>query len=137
MAIHFSLKKSGNFSCAAAREGAPAYLSELSSKAVQTLERTKLQRVIDDLQDEIALQMCAIGEMVYATHQGTPSNSDEMQKILEYVDDLHDEIAGHEQQLKALSGIIPCPMCGEDVRKDDVYCSSCGQPLPVPDAKQS
>ena len=96
------------------------------------MERAKLRRIIDDLEDEIALQMCTIGELVYATHRGNPSDSDTMQKILEYVDDLEGEIEGHEQQLKLLLGIVPCPICGKDIALDDVFCQNCGQALPVP-----
>ena len=53
----------------------------------------------------------------------------------EYVDDLEDEIEGHEQQIKLLLGIVPCPVCGEDVAEGDVYCQKCGQPLPVPSSE--
>ena len=128
MAIHFHVKRS-------ARAGQAARVSDtaaaLSVKAADALERAKLRRVIDDLEDEIALQMCTIGELVYATHCGNPSDSDAMQKILEYVDDLEGEIEGHEQQLKLLSGIVPRPVCGKDITLDDVYCQHCGQALPV------
>lgn len=138
MAIRFHLKPCAltallEPSCTDSRNDAAA----LGIKAAGLLERAKLLRAISDLEDEIALQMQSIGELVYATHRGTPSDSDELQKILEYVDDLRDELEGHEQQLKLISGVIPCPVCGGDVREDDVYCQQCGQPLPVPIPKQS
>lgn len=125
MAIHFQLKhkvRADRVNDTAAAIGA---------KAAEALERAKLRRIIDDLEDEIALQMCTIGELVYATHCGKPSDSDTMQKILEYVDDLEGEIEGHEQQLKLLLGIVPCPICGKDIALDDVFCQNCGQALPV------
>lgn len=138
MAIHFNLK-----SCplTARRDRSdkstvPA-VSVLSEKAAELMERAKLMRAISELEDEIALQMCAIGELIYATHRGNPSDSDEMQKILSYVDDLHDQIEGHEQQLLILQGIYSCPICGENVTEGDVYCLKCGQPLPVSFTKQS
>ena len=138
MAIHFELKP-----CfLTARHDRPnestvPAVSVLSEKAAELVERAKLVRAISELEDEVALQMCAIGELVYATHRGNPSDSDEMQKILSYVDDLHDQIEGHEQQLKLLQGIYGCPICGENVTEDDVYCQKCGQPLPVSFTKQS
>lgn len=142
MAIRFNLK-----SCpltaflehpnnTAMQDGTLHSVTALSAKAADLVERAKLIRAISDLEDEIALQMRSIGELVYATHRGTPSDSDELQKILEYVDDLRDEIEGHEQQLKIMQGIYCCPICGEDVTGDDVYCQNCGQPLPVPFPQQ-
>lgn len=129
MAIHFQFKNHRNTAHADRVRDTAAVIS---ARAADTLERAKLRRAIADLEDEIALQMCTIGELVYATHCGNPSDSEEMQRILEYVDDLEDEIEGHEQQLKLLMGILPCPVCGSDVSRDDVYCQKCGQALPVP-----
>lgn len=143
MAIHFHLKPCALSSSrtpsteTAEPKNAASGITALTAKAAELAERAKLMRTISELEDEIALQMCTIGEMVYATHRGTPSDSDEMQKILEYVDDLEDEIEGHEQQLKLLMGIFACPVCGEDVSEEDVYCQKCGQPLPVSSNKQS
>ena len=128
MAIHFQLKHCARAGQSARVSGTAA---AISGKAADAIERAKLRRIIDDLEDEIALQMCTIGELVYATHCGNPSDSDAMQKILEYVDDLEGEIEGHEQQLKLLMGIVPCPVCGKDIACDDVYCQHCGQALPV------
>lgn len=138
MAIHFDLKPCFITKRSETVHGdASAAVSVLSEKAAELMERAKLMRAISELEDEIAIQMCAIGELVYATHRGNPSDSDEMQKILSYVDDLRDQIEGHEQQLKFMQGIYGCPICGEDVTKDDVYCQKCGQPLPVSFTKQS
>ncbi len=129
MAIYFHVKKCPRSARADRSRSAAA---SISVKAADVLACVRLRRAVADLEDEIALQMCAIGELVYATHCGNPSDSDEVQKILEYVDDLSDEIDAHERQIKLLMGILPCPVCGEDVSRDDVYCQKCGQPLPVP-----
>ena len=132
MAIHFHLK-----GCPRRKqsERANTAINSIGAKAADTLALAKLRRTVADLEDEIMLQMCTIGELVYATHRGTPSDSEHLQKILEYVDDLEDEIEGHEQQIKLLLGIVPCPVCGEDVTEGDVYCQKCGQPLPVPSSE--
>ena len=128
MAIHFHLK-----GCPRRKQSECVNntITSISAKAADTLALAKLRRTVADLEDEIMLQMCTIGELIYATHRGTPSDSAHLQKILEYVDDLEDEIEGHEQQIKLLLGIVPCPVCGEDIAQGDVYCQKCGQPLPV------
>ena len=102
MAIRFHLKNSPR--CAQGNHARSA-ISTIGAKAADSLTCAKLRRTIDDLEDEISLQLCAIGEIIYATHCGNPSDSAEIQKILEYVDDLSDEIEGHEQQIKLLTGI--------------------------------
>ena len=132
MAIHFHLKGCPRREQS---ERANTAINAISAKAADTLALAKLRRTVAELEDEIMLQMCTIGELIYATHRGTPSDSEHLQKILEYVDDLEDEIEGHEQQIKLLLGIVPCPVCGEDVAEGDVYCQKCGQPLPVPSSE--
>ena len=130
MAIHFNLKsrpqpagrsRSGDNSASA--------VSLLSAKAAEMVERARLTAAISDLEEEIALQMQSIGELVYATHCGNPSDSDEMQNILSYVDDLRDQIEGHEQQLRLLSGSFCCSVCGEAITEEDTCCRKCGHPL--------
>ena len=103
--------------------------SRVTAAAGDAIACAKLRRAIDELEDEIALQMCAIGELVYATHCGTPSDSDEMQKILEYLDDLHDEVEAHEREIKLIRGSCLCEVCGAENTAATV-CRSCGAPLP-------
>ena len=133
MAIHFSIKPcpfGKKFDRERIKESVRA--SAIGAKAADAMTLMGLRRAVSDLEDEIMFQLCSIGELVYATHCGDPSDSDELQRILEYVDDLHDEIEGHEQQIKLLRGIHPCPVCGEDVPAGSVYCRECGQAMPVP-----
>ena len=73
--------------------------------------------------------MCAIGELVYATHRGTPSDSEELQKILEYVDDLHEQIEAHEHELKLMRGTNFCTVCDAENAAENIYCQDCGHPL--------
>jgi len=111
----------------AARDGVAA----LSVKANETITTATLHRAIADLEDEIDLQLCDIGRLVYATHCGNPSDSEEMQKILEYVDGLFEEIAGHERQLELMQGQRVCNVCGAKNSATNVYCQDCGQPFPA------
>ena len=73
--------------------------------------------------------MQAVGELIYATHRGTPSDSQAVQEILEYVDGLYEELEGHQQQLKLLRGLLLCGACGAENGGGNVYCHNCGQPL--------
>lgn len=109
----------------AARTGAAI----VEQKAEETVACAKLRRAVRDVQEEIDLQMRAVGEMVYATHKGNPSDSDEMQKILEYVDGLYEQMEGHLRQLKLMQGSVFCEACGAENAGANAYCQECGQPL--------
>lgn len=112
-----------------AAEAARAGAEKAGRSAENAVTRVKLGRVIRDLQQEIDLQMQAVGELIYATHRGTPSDSDDVQEILEYVDGLYEEMEGHQRQLKLLQGQLLCGACGAENESSNVYCHNCGQPL--------
>lgn len=101
----------------------------VSQKAEDTLAGAKLRRAVRDLEEEIELQMRAVGELVYATHKGNPSDSEDIQEILEYVDSLYEQLDGHQRELKAMQGALFCDVCGAENAATNVYCQECGQPL--------
>ena len=119
------------FSAADVADAARTGMTIVSDKANHTIACTKLHRAINDLEEEIDLQLCDIGRLVYATHMGNPSDSEEIQKILDYVDGLYEEIAAHEQELDLLQGIRTCGVCGGENVPDNAYCQDCGQPFPT------
>ena len=104
-----------------------------AAKAGQTAENvvayTKIRVAIADLKAEVNLQLRQIGEMVYATHTGDPTDSDTMQTALEAVDALKEQIAQKERELQSIRGVTVCTACGCANPVDHVYCSNCGQPL--------
>ena len=89
----------------------------------------RLEQEVRDLQEEIALQMQAVGEVMYASHKGRPSDSACIQQILEYVDGLYEQLDAHRQELEAAQGMLVCPACGAGNDRSYVYCGSCGHPL--------
>ena len=102
---HTFFKKLGRQAGTAASGAAGAIGSaagRLKGSAENRVQRIRLERAIRDLEDEIDLQMCSIGELVYAAQKGSSSESDDMSVILEYVDGLYEELEGHQQQLNAL-----------------------------------
>ncbi|MCI8680473.1 MAG: zinc ribbon domain-containing protein [Oscillospiraceae bacterium] len=108
-----------------ARAGAEA----VGRRAEDAVSRTRLERAVRDLREEIDTQMQAVGELIYATHRGSPSNSDDVQEILEFVDSLYEEMEGHQQELKRLRGELLCAGCGAENESANLYCHNCGQPL--------
>ncbi len=68
-------------------------------------------------------KLMEVGELIYATHTGNPTDSDVLEGQLREIDEL-------KVQLDDLSGAPgPCPVCGGAVRPGDRYCRSCGGKL--------
>ena len=93
------------------------------------LSSAKLRVRAATVEGDINGKLMEVGEMVYATHTGTPSDSGDVQNILEYVDSLYEQLEGHEAELKRMRGLLLCACCGAENEGDWVYCRSCGQPL--------
>ena len=109
----------------ALREGASA----VERRAAESLSQFRLEREIRDLQEEIGLQMRAVGEMMYASHRGHPADSGQVQEVLEYVDGLYEELEAHRRELETLRGLLVCSSCGEGNSAGSLYCQNCGKPL--------
>ena len=70
-----------------------------------------------------------IGEMLYATHTGTPTESDALLSKLQEIDALRAEIRALERETACLQGGGTCPHCGSPVKSSDVFCGACGGKL--------
>ena len=94
-----------------------------------TVSHVRLEREIRDLQEEIDLQMQMVGEIMYAAHRGSPSDSGRIQEILEYVDGLNEELAAHRREQETLKELLVCPGCGGANSAGSLYCQDSGNPL--------
>ena len=79
-----------------------------------------------DLRAEVNTCLRELGELLYATHTGTPTDSDVLLAKMQ-------EIDGLKARLRELEGDLVihllCPRCGREVCPDDVYCRDCGEKL--------
>lgn len=138
MAIHFNrdmwdrLLHRTKETAAGAAEAARTGAAIVGQKAEETLACAKLRASIRELKGEIDNQLRSAGELVYATHKGTPSDSDELQAILERLDALNRDLKDAERELKILKGALFCDVCGAENAATNVYCQECGQPLSRP-----
>lgn len=127
-----SLQKLANIAKDTARAAAgmaQAGAARVTEAVSDAKSAVQLRRAIADLQEEIDLQMQAVGEMVYSTHRGTPSDSDVMQQILEYVDSLYEDQDAYRRQLRTLQGAHFCPQCGAENEQENTFCTQCGHAL--------
>ena len=98
----------------------------LKKKAGETLSAAKQRLRIAALEGEIEGTLAEIGELLYATHTGTPTDSEVLQEKLRKIDALKTEIA-------VLKGgpdrPVACAVCGTQSRPGDVFCRFCGGKL--------
>ena len=98
----------------------------VGKKAGALLSVAKLNIQVMDLKAEVNTQLRTVGEMIYGTHTGTPTDSDVLLAKMQEIDSL-------KARLRELEGDpvihLLCPRCGREVRPDDVYCRDCGEKL--------
>lgn len=100
-----------------------AYAVSQGASTVVDCARTKLK--LADLKAEVNTQLRELGELLYATHTGTPTDSDVLLEKMQKIDALKAQIA---EMTHTQSGI--CPVCGAEVDLyKDTFCKHCGTKL--------
>ena len=97
-------------------------------RAGELLSAAKLNIRVVERRADVNLAMRELGELLYATHTGNPTDSDVLLAKLEEIDAMRAEIADMEAQL----GREPhstCAACGADAQPDDRFCRDCGAKL--------
>ena len=101
----------------------------VGKKAGELLSVAKLNIRLVDLRAEVNLQLREVGEMIYATHTGTLTESEVLLAKLQEIDGLRQQIDRLEREIARLQGGAVCPFCGAAARSGDVFCRECGQKL--------
>ena len=108
-----------------AAAGAAWYAGKRAEK-LASAARTKMR--IASLEGRIEGCFSEIGEMLYATHTGHPTDSDALLAKLREIDGLREQIRRLERTSLREEG-AGCPACGAPVRDGDVFCGACGKKL--------
>ena len=101
----------------------------VGKKTEELLSVAKLNIRIVDLKAEVNTSMREVCEMLYATHTGTPTDSDILQAKLEEIDGLKTQIAELEAQIGKEREAHTCATCGAATRDGDDFCRECGGKL--------
>ena len=67
--------------------------------------------------------------MIYATHTGTPTDSDVLLEKLQEIDRLREEAEAIQAEIGRLKGQEAenrCSTCGASTRAEDAFCRACG-----------
>lgn len=97
--------------------------------AEEALSKAKLRVRLSQLEGSVDGCMMEVGEMMYATHTGTPTESDALLAKLQEIDDLKAEIAAVNETLGRRPEAPACPACGSAVQEGDLFCRECGGKL--------
>lgn len=102
----------------------------VGKKAGELLSVAKLNIRLADLRAEVNLQLREVGEMLYATHTGTPTESEVLLAKLQEIDSLKEQIAAVEEEIsRQHSAAGACPVCGTEPKEGDQFCRQCGGKL--------
>ena len=101
----------------------------MSLGAKRLTDAAKRQLEIADLRAGINVGLRELGELLYATHTGDPTDSAVLLAKLEEIDGLKAQIAELEAQIGRAEESAICPTCGAAVREGDQFCRECGGKL--------
>ena len=104
-------------------------LQELLDAVQRTASLAKLNIRIMDLKGAVSTALREVGEMIYATHTGTLTESEVLLAKLQEIDGLRQQIDRLEREIARLQGGAVCPFCGAASRSGAVFCRECGQKL--------
>ena len=98
----------------------------VGKKAEELLSVAKMNIQIAELKAQVNTSLREVGEMIYGTHTGTPTESEVLLAKLQEIDGLHARIAELSAKAAKASPGAACPFCGTASRPGDVFCRECG-----------
>ena len=115
-------------SAAVAGEAAADVAYAAGKKGSELLSVAKLNIRIIERKNCVKTKLQELGELLYATHTGTPTESEVLFAKMEEIDALKAEIAELEAALGRAKKPA-CETCGAEIQEGDAFCRECGDVL--------
>ena len=93
-------------------------------QAEKLADAVKLRYQAARVEGEVDGKLMEAGEMVYATHTGNPTESEELLAKLHEIDELKARLAELNAELGRERRT--CPVCGASAGERDAFCRECG-----------
>ncbi len=97
--------------------------------AEKAAEAVRLRYQAARVEGEMDEKLMEAGEIVYGTHAGNLTESEELLEKLREIDDLKARLAELNETLGRTPEGPACPSCGEAAREGDQFCRACGEKL--------
>lgn len=101
----------------------------MGKRAGELLSVAKLNIRIMDLKGAVSTALREVGEMIYATHTGTLTESEVLLAKLQEIDGLRQQIDPAGAGDRPAPGRRGVPLLRGGRRSGDVFCRECGQKL--------
>ncbi len=115
--------------CSTTRKAVETGAEKVGEAAETVVDAAKAKLALLELNSALRTQLMKVGELVYATHTGDPTDSETLEEILRRIDILKAEIKEKEWELSTIRGSVTCPACGRGNSLEHAYCSNCGKQL--------
>ena len=98
----------------------------VSKRACALLSVAKLRIRLATLEGQVEGCFAELGELLYATHCGTPTDSEVLLQKLQEIDTINIEIDALRAQIGEAESQQTCPTCGAGICQGDRFCRECG-----------
>ena len=90
----------------------------------------RLNATISEKERLVGQIFAALGHAYYERHKDDP-NAEEPQMIKD-LNNLRQEIAQAQEEIKQKKGVVSCPNCGAELSPNAAFCTRCGTRAPQP-----
>ena len=98
-------------------------------RTARAVECAKARMRLASLEKQAEELLTEVGEMMYDTHTGHPTDSDALLEKLREIDGVKAEIKAAQDSLGIQDAAGICPTCGAERREGDLFCRECGGKL--------
>lgn len=97
--------------------------------STELLATAKVRMKIVELESQVNTALRDLGKMLYATHTGTPTESEVMIEKLTEIDRLNEELEILKGGIAKEPVVPTCSTCCAQVQEGDEFCRECGGKL--------